>query len=180
MMWALDRLEWALPPTMHTVVRRLEALVAAADSKSARGCAEQVETALVVGVVLQPGVAQVTEFLVQTLGSASAPARTEILELLFQLGGGAVASAAHDSELLARTRAEAVRGYPLYAHYLEHGDRQDQLTCVDLLWMCAAIDPSLCSRIRYLYVKAAELSEELRRTVAVNLPVIDEIADTRT
>lgn len=172
--WEIERHDWAparLPDTMRShfagVPRAIRELVDAPDRAAANRLLYRIDNVVVIQGNVQPGAAQACACLVRGLISATPAGRTVILELLCQIGGGAVGTL---PGLYAEIRAEVVRGFPLYAAYLEIGSPADRLHCVSLLRICMTIDPTLTERVRYLYTRVAALGDEYRRAVEAILP----------
>jgi hypothetical protein len=90
--------------------------------------------------------------------------------LLVQLGDGATTHG--EEELLNAVQQEFLRGVPLYSEILESGSMDERFHCIDLLSICAGIDPNLIGRVRGLMRQVARLGEreaELAATVLADL-----------
>lgn len=176
--WEIERHDWAAPARMPETMKShyarvpaaIRALVDAPDLATANRLLYRIDNVVVIQGNVQPGAAQACSCLVRGLISATPAGRTVILELLCQIGGGAVGSAGRLPGLYAEIRTEVVRGFPLYAAYLETGSPTDRLHCIDLLWVCAEIDPALVPRVRYLYSRVSALGEDYRRAVEAHIP----------
>ncbi|SDI51174.1 hypothetical protein SAMN05192558_108332 [Actinokineospora alba] len=175
--WEIERHDWAparLPESMRShyagVPAAIRELVHAPDRATANRLVFRIDNVVVIQGNAQPGAAQACACLVSGLVSATPAGRTVILELLFQIGGGAAGPLGKLPGLYADIRAEVVRGFPLYAEYLETGSRADRFHCIDLLWVCAVIDPTLTPRVRYLYSRVSALGEDYRRAAEAKLP----------
>ncbi|MGH3862879.1 hypothetical protein [Actinokineospora sp.] len=176
--WEIERHDWAAPARLPETMRSLyagvpgaiRALAQAPDRAAANRLLYRIDNVVVIRGNAQPGAAQSCACLVSGLISATPAGRTVILELLFQIGRGAVGSAGNLPGLYADIRAEVIRGFPLYAEFLETGSPTDRVHCVNLLWICAQIDPTLTPRVRYLYERVSALGEDYRRAAEANLP----------
>jgi hypothetical protein len=176
--WEIERHDWAAPARVSEKMKSyyagvpsaIRALVDAPDRATANRLLYRIDNVVVIQGNAQPGAAQACACLVSGLVSATPAGRTVILELLFQIGGGAAGPLGKLPGLYADIRAEVIRGFPLYAEYLETGSPTDRFHCIDLLWVCAEIDPTLTPRVRYLYSRVSALGEDYRRAAEANLP----------
>ncbi|MBC6447255.1 hypothetical protein [Actinokineospora xionganensis] len=178
--WEIERHDWAAPARMPETMRShyagvpgaIRALAQAPDRTAANRLLYRIDNVVVIRGNPQPGAAQACACLVSALISATPAGRTVILELLSQIGGGAVGPAAKLLGLYADIRAEVVHGFPLYAEYLETGSPADRLHCIGLLRICAAIDPTVIPRVRYLYTRVAALGDDYRKATDANLALL--------
>ena len=90
--------------------------------------------------------------LVHGIWTCSGPGRDTALDILADLAGAQVSDVEPDAYGVvseADCMVEIVRGLPVYAEVLEHGDGPVLGACIDLIYVCGLADPWTRDRARF-------------------------------
>lgn len=154
----LRRIAWdkyvAAGPT-ENIVANLEALASAADERLAEAAYRKIEGVSVCdGKAFEIALPLVTAVLDQ-VQVCTPCSRRYLLELLVELVAGVPDSESVPGDLAEfknRVNVAACEGLAIYFRLLQVGTHMEQLSCIDLLGLCALYDKNLTERVRWYFV----------------------------
>lgn len=174
MSWELDRHQWNTLRAAGTAVDvplAIEALQSATTEEAAVDAYWRIDNVVVVQGAVYEAALAATQCLLSSLLQCTEVARPHILELLVQIGSGEASESevvAGNSSVVEMCLGELVRGFPIYAHLLEHSSRtEERAYCVDLLCLCARHQAADHDRVVWYLrrVMTGEAPGELKRLV---------------
>jgi hypothetical protein len=157
-MWELNRHKWHDLQAMvnaAVVPQAIEMLLNSTTEEDAWTAAELIENNVVVQGTLFEAAPPTAACLVIALPFCASGVRLPILELLNHLCGANVSPDDKAAYLLqSRCIQEVRKGVAVYLSLLESGSLEECSHCVDLLCMCAMLDPSLVGQVVYYLAQA--------------------------
>jgi hypothetical protein len=165
--WEVERYDWSAlraSGSARGVPDAIRALQVAASEQEAERAYWRIDNTVVVQGALFEAALPTAACVVGVLPRCSEAARSWVLELLVQLGGGEPAPSevqVGNVDLQKLCVRELARGVALYFDLLENDDDALRASCVDLLGICAREDASL--RIRVCWYLERLISESINQ-----------------
>jgi hypothetical protein len=155
MVWEIQRFDWSRLRA-DRVPEALRALMNAASDQEASRAYSSIESTVAAQGALYESAVPTTACLLSVLQRCTPVARPYVLELLVQLGTGEPAQ----SEIIAgaqglqeRCREELAKGFCIYINVMEDGTEKERTLCIELLGLCAQLDPLVGPRVTWYLSK---------------------------
>jgi hypothetical protein len=165
MLWEFERYNWGSLRAMGPAGGIPQAIIQLVCSTSISNVVRaywQIDNLALVQGSLYEAALPTAACLVVALQTCSPIARPKLLELLAQIGLGTPDPSeiqAGNKNLLVDCIREIRKGAAVYLYYLQHGNRDERLHCIDLLGICAGADSDLRDQVLW-YLKRQQQEEQ--------------------